>query len=39
MRETNFFTSQEHADLDYDEMTYVHMDTEQIIKETSFFHC
>lgn len=33
VRETNFFTSQEHADLDYDEMTYVHMDTEQIIKE------
>ena len=33
VRETIFFTSQEHADLDYDEMTYVHMDTEQIIKE------
>lgn len=33
VRETNFFTDQEHADLDYAEMEYVHIETEQIFKE------
>lgn len=34
-RETNFFTDQEHADIDFSEMEYVHIDTKPILDEIS----